>query len=218
MRRAWRFLFAHARVAGRCARGSVNVVPRSSFNRSRRPSIQHLSFDARQRARLRQDPGPRKNPTRKVHPGFDFFYVRPVNQRFGSPSPAAVRATTASRNPPRRSGGGTGAATNGNAYPHTTPDKPYLTSYTIGDGSKDVPRDAFGVTLDYRSRRWTGCRSRISGPSSPPTNEPDVAFNITRVAAGAFTPRSTHAPPVPARSRSPTTPASTGSTARTCPR
>ena len=37
------------------------------------------------------------------------------------------------------------AATNGVAFPHTTPDQPYLSTYVVRDSPKDTIRRAFGT-------------------------------------------------------------------------
>jgi hypothetical protein len=81
---------------GSALAGSINLVPRSAFERSR-PLLQFSTFLAmRDNARdFHRSVGPRSNPTRKVHPGFDFAYVAPVNDRFGYVSPAAPRNRTA---------------------------------------------------------------------------------------------------------------------------
>jgi outer membrane receptor for ferrienterochelin and colicin len=69
---------------GSALAGSVNMTPRSSLERAR-PSYQGSVFvmlrdDARD---FHRTPGPRRDPTRKVHPGFEFSAVVPVNKRFG---------------------------------------------------------------------------------------------------------------------------------------
>jgi hypothetical protein len=42
------------------------------------------------------------------------------------------------------------SATNGNAFPNTTPDKPYLTQYLIQDAPKVTTRRSFGIGLDFK--------------------------------------------------------------------
>ena len=69
---------------GSALAGGVNLVPRSAFDRAK-PVFNYSAFlmmrdDARD---FRKTPGPLREPTRKVHPGFDFSYVAPVSKTFG---------------------------------------------------------------------------------------------------------------------------------------
>ncbi len=179
---------------GAALAGSVNVVPRSSFNRSR-PVFNFSTYvSMRDNAKdFHPSPGPRKSPTRKIHPGADFSYVRPVNERFGFTITGGSSSNYSAQYGTEMVWRGASAATNGNAFPHTTPDQPYLSTYIFQDGSKDITRDAFGVTLDYRLTR----RDRLSFSyqwSQFTSNQMNrmMTFNVGRVAPGSFTTRSTH--------------------------
>ena len=69
---------------GSALAGSVNMVPRSSFERVRPVFNYSVYVLMRDNARnFGKVPGPRPVPTRNVHPGFDFSYVAPVSKRFG---------------------------------------------------------------------------------------------------------------------------------------
>jgi hypothetical protein len=60
------------------------MVPRSSFERSKPSFNGSVYIMMRDNARdFQRVPGPRTHPTRNVHPGFDFSYVAPINERFG---------------------------------------------------------------------------------------------------------------------------------------
>jgi iron complex outermembrane recepter protein len=69
---------------GMALAGSVNVVPRSSFGRRRPVFTGSVYITMRDDERdFNRTPGPRVEPTRKVHPGFDFSWIVPVNERLG---------------------------------------------------------------------------------------------------------------------------------------
>jgi hypothetical protein len=63
--------------------GSVNLVPRSSFERARAAGNFSTYVMMRDNARdWNRSPAPR-HPTRKIHPGADLSYVAPVSKTFG---------------------------------------------------------------------------------------------------------------------------------------
>ena len=136
---------------GAALAGSLNMVTRSAFESAHPTYNFNIFMMMRDNYRdFQATPGPTTQPEKKVHPGFDFSAVVPVNQRFGFTVSAAknegysneVFAATAWR--------GVALATNGTTFPVTTPDKPYLSSYTVGDHAKDIFRSSFGVTLDFK--------------------------------------------------------------------
>ncbi len=179
---------------GAALAGSVNMVPRSSFERSRPQFNTTLSLVMRDNAQdFSRTAGPREHPTPKVHPSFDFTYIMPVNQRFGfTLSGGSARQYTAEDFSQNTWRGGS-AATNGVAFPHTTPDKPYLSSYVVRDAPKDTTRRSFGATIDYRLSR----QDRISFSFqyfsfNADTTNRAMTFNVNRVLPGDFTLTSTH--------------------------
>ena len=108
-------------------------------------------------------PGPKPSPTRKVHPGFDFSYVAPVNKRFGFTLSGGMSTNyTAAGSTPRRTWRGASAATNGNAFPNTTPDNPYLTSIPRAGRAKVTTRRSFGASIDYKLTRARSRDVRVS--------------------------------------------------------
>ncbi|MSU73364.1 MAG: TonB-dependent receptor [Opitutus sp.] len=136
---------------GMALAGSVNMVPRSAFERLR-PSF-NLSFFVMMRDNYRdfqKTPGPTSQPERKVHPGFEFSGIVPVNKRFGFTVSANKSKQYSNEVFASAVWRGVGTATNGAAFPHTTPDKPYLSAYTVGDHAKDIQRSSFGATVDYK--------------------------------------------------------------------
>ncbi len=135
---------------GNALAGSVNMIPRSSFERTR-PVFNFSTYFM-----LRDDikswgktPAPR-HPTRKIHPGVDLSYLVPVNRRFGFTLSAGMNRQYSGEPQIQNTWRGTQAATNGNAFPHTSFDRPYLTAVAIRNSGKDTNRSSFGVTADYK--------------------------------------------------------------------
>ena len=177
---------------GSALAGSINLVPRSSFERSRPILKTSLYVLLRDNARsLKKTPGPRE-PTHKVHPGLDFSYVAPVNKRFGytlsgSRSKQSTNAALSSL-----TWRGVAVPTNGAAFPHTTSDRPYLSSYSVRSGANQHTRGALGATADYKLTR----NDRLSFAVQYSTldvvvHHNTLTHNITRVLPGQFTPTAT---------------------------
>jgi iron complex outermembrane receptor protein len=136
---------------GAALAGSVNMVPRSSFERSKPVFNASAYVLMRDNARdFNKVPGPKPSPTRNVHPGFDFSYVAPVNKRFGFTLSGGVSTNYSPQDNIQMTWRGAGAVTNGNAFPNTTPDRPYLSQFLIQDAPKVTTRRSVGVTVDYK--------------------------------------------------------------------
>ena len=135
---------------GAALAGSVNMVPRSSFERTRPVFNFSTYFMMRDNAKdWDKTPAPRK-PTRKIHPGADFSYVAPVNKRFGYTLSGGFNRQYSGEPQSQNTWRGTQAATNGNAFPHTSFDQPYLSSYLVRNSGKETKRSSFGATVDYK--------------------------------------------------------------------
>ena len=177
-------------LPGSALAGAVNMVPRSAFERTR-PVFSGSAYlmmrddliDFHKRAAMYRE------PRQVIHPGYDLSWIVPVNKRFGF-SIAAGGSTQFSHQVGHTSAWrGVSAATNGNAFPHTTPGRPYLSAYTITDAPKESARDSFGATFDFKLTPhdrvalsfqyssfdgWTAARS--------------LQFNPTQIVPGTFTP------------------------------
>ena len=145
---------------------------------------------------FRPSPGPFETPTRKIKPGFDFSYIRPVNSRFGFTLSGGRTTNGTKEEFIQNTWRGAGSTTNGNAFPHTTPDQPYLTSTQVRDGTKDATRTSAGISVDYRFTR----NDRVSFSFQYYfidflVMNRTLTFNITRVNPGDFTPFSTRGAP-----------------------
>ncbi|PHX71652.1 MAG: hypothetical protein CK548_06280 [Opitutia bacterium] len=131
--------------------GTVNMVPRSAFERSR-PEFRisaYLMMRDDERS-LGKTPGPFEANTRKVKPGFDFSYIRPVNRNFGFTLSGGHSDNGTKEKFIQNQWRGVQTGTNGAAFPHTSPDQPYLTSTQVRDGTKKAARSSLGTTIDYR--------------------------------------------------------------------
>jgi TonB-dependent receptor len=176
---------------GAALAGSINMVSKSAFERARPVFDTSIFFTMRDNARdLGKTPGPRDTPSHKIRPGFDFSYIVPVNRRFGfTISGSMVRTYAGNENESGQSWRGNGAATNGGAFPNTTPDRPYLTTYNFQTGGKGAARESLGTTIDFKATE----RDQFSFSSFYSYNDIDVlqrrlTFNVTGVAPGNFSP------------------------------
>ncbi|MBI4623576.1 MAG: carboxypeptidase regulatory-like domain-containing protein [Verrucomicrobia bacterium] len=179
---------------GSALAGVVDMLPRSAFERSRPAFNFTTSIAMRDNARdFKKTPGPRARATRKVHPGFDFSYVMPVNDRFGFTlsGGAVVQYTNEPRS--QNTWRGVGTATNGAAFPDTTPDKPYLSTYALRDTTTESRRSSFSATFDYRISRHD--QISFSFQSSTYLRSwmvRTITFNVNRVLPADFSSTFTH--------------------------
>ena len=81
---------------------------------------------------------PQRAATRKVHPGFDFTYLKPVNKNFGFTISAGTSTNYLNQDFIQNTWRGASAETNGTTFPHTTPDRPYLSSTAVRDNTVTV--------------------------------------------------------------------------------
>ncbi|MEN9592093.1 MAG: hypothetical protein RJA21_552, partial [Gemmatimonadota bacterium] len=138
---------------GAALAGTVNMVPRSAFERTL-PVLNASAFVIMRSTEhdFNRTPGPRTTPSRKVDPGFDFSYVAPISKRFGFTLSGGTSTNFSPEPLTQTTWRGASAATGGN-FPATTPDQPYLTTYFYRDGTKVTTRNSLGATLDFRLSR-----------------------------------------------------------------
>jgi len=186
---------------GSALAGSINLVPRSAFERSRPVLTSSVFLMMKDNYRdWNKTPGPRVTPTRKIKPGFDFSWVVPVNKRFGFTVSGAHSNQYTSEDYSQNNWRGVGATTTGlvapgtatppaSQFPDTTADKPYLTDYAVQDANKFSKRTSFGFTADYRLSRndrlsfsfqWAFFDAELSNRM--------LTFVVNRVAPGDFDP------------------------------
>lgn len=139
---------------GSALAGTVNMVPRSAFERSK--PVRHFSTYLMMRAHetgLGRTAGPRQYPTRHVLPGADFSFIVPVSKTFGYTLSGGRSAQYSPQDRIEMDWRGAALVTNGGAFPHTTPDKPYVSTVTVRDEPKITMRHSLGLTLDWRLAR-----------------------------------------------------------------
>ncbi len=138
---------------GAALAGTVNMVPRSAFERAK-PVLNVSSFMVMRSTEpdFKKTSGPRISPSRKVDPGFEFSYVAPVNKRFGFTLSGGTSTNFSPEPLSQTTWRGLSAATNAN-FPETTADRPYLTSYLYRDGTKVTTRNSLGASVDLKLTR-----------------------------------------------------------------
>ena len=186
---------------GSALAGSINMVPRSAFERSRPTFSGSVFLMMKNNARsLDPSPGPRRELTHKIKPGYEFSGVVPVNKRFGFTFSSAFSDQYTNEDFTQNTWRGAGAATSGavaatatTSYPDTALDRPYMTDYAVQDAAKFSKRQSFGFTVDYRlaqndrisvSFQWAFFDAELSNRK--------LTFSVQRVAAGNFDPTFTH--------------------------
>ncbi|MEY2878385.1 MAG: hypothetical protein RLZZ15_765, partial [Verrucomicrobiota bacterium] len=141
---------------GKSLAGAINLVPRSSFERSRpvfNGSLYLLMRDDYRR--LGKSATMYRDPREKVWPGADFSWIVPVNKNFGFSIAAGASTQYSSQDRAVNTWRGNSAVTNGTAtavgaFPNTVPGRPYLSAFQVNDAPKESDRDSLGVTLDFR--------------------------------------------------------------------
>ena len=189
---------------GSALAGGVNMVPRGAFERSK-PVLNWSTYwmfrDAEKE--LKKTPGPTRDETYKIHPGFDFSWVVPVNKRFGFTLSGGHSSQYTMQDYFANTWRGAGQATSApvtvagvtgpGALPDTTPDKPYLTNYQVRDGTKLTTRDSMGATMDFKlSRNDMISFSFQYAYFDAEFNNRNLNFAISRVLPGNFDTRTTN--------------------------
>ncbi len=181
---------------GAALAGTVNLVPRSAFERAR-PVLNASAFIVMRSTEpdFKKTPGPRTSPSRKVDPGFEFSYVAPVNQRFGFTLSGGTSTNFSPEPLSQTTWRGVSAVTGGN-FPTTTPEQPYLTNYLYRDGTKDTTRNSLGATLDFKISRndRVSLGYQFSYFHLYASNQ-GVTFVLNRVLPGEFSLLSTRSAP-----------------------
>ncbi|MEY4815273.1 MAG: hypothetical protein RLZZ162_2346, partial [Verrucomicrobiota bacterium] len=180
-------------TSGAALAGSVNMVPRSAFERSRpvfNGSVYVMMRDHRKQ--LHATPGPREDRRSKAPPGFDFSWVVPINKRFGFTLSGGRTTQFAGQDQVTNTWRGAGTVTNGTTFPHTTPDQPYLSTFAVRGGLKQTTRHSLSATLDFKfARSDTLSLSIQASRFEEDYLSQTLTFNVGGVLPGNFTPFST---------------------------
>ena len=177
---------------GSALAGSVNMIPRSSFERSRpvfNGSVYVMARD--DHLKFGGQPDFYREPRRVIHPGFDLSWIVPVNKRFGFSLATGYSTQFSHQVGHTNTWRGVSTATTGTAFPHTTPGNPYLSAYQYTDSPKESQRDSLGITLDFR----LSAHDRLSLSYQYSSFDGWIAarnlqFNPLQIVPGTFSPSS----------------------------
>ncbi|MBP8256949.1 MAG: TonB-dependent receptor [Opitutaceae bacterium] len=175
---------------GSALAGSINLVPRSSFERTR--PVLNVSAFATMRDNLLtlgKQPYQYGNYGRVIKPGFDASWLVPVNSRFGFSVALGQSTKYTAQTGNTNTWRGLSAATNGAAFPHTTPENAYLSAYQVRVAPSVITRSSMGLTLDFKlsDRDRLSYAFQFAGYDSWTGNR-NLQFNPTRIVAGSFSP------------------------------
>jgi iron complex outermembrane recepter protein len=175
--------------------GSVNMVPRSAFERSR-PVVNYSVYEMMKDSAktFRKTPGGAlREPYRKITPGFQLSAIVPVNKRFGFTFSANGATQYVPNDVIALQWRGASVPTNGNAFPDTSFDRPYLTQTQINDDLRLNKTTSAGLTFDFKlSPRDTLSFSAMYTYITVDHIGHRMTFTINRVAGGDFGPTFTH--------------------------
>lgn len=186
---------------GSALAGSINLIPRSAFERAKPFFSGSFYLMMRDNDRsFHKTPGPMNDSERKVQPGLEFSYIVPVNRRFGfTLSGNQSKLYTAQDNSSRTWRGSSAATTgvvNGTGYPDTTPTNPYLTEFVFRDSTKFGERSSLGGTVDLKLSKYDRLSFAVQyAYFNQPSNNRIFTYNITGVLPGQFGPTFTQSAP-----------------------
>ena len=134
---------------GSALAGSVNMVPRSSFERTR-PAYSISTFVSmlNNGRDLQQE-----SEFRKFYPGIDFSAVVPVSRKFGYTVSGGHSIRMTDTPVIQNTWRGVNSATNGAAFPHTSFDQPYLSGHVAQSTGRKTTRRSLAASVDYRLSR-----------------------------------------------------------------
>lgn len=170
--------------------GSVNLVSKSAFERSR-PEYTYRVYESVNgyKRSLEESPGPVRGDSRKVRPGGDFTVIYPLSKNFGF---TLSGLTSRQYNREMRSQD-QWAPTALAATAGATVDAPALLRWTEQDGNKFTDRDSFGLTADWRPLEHdvVSAKFQYSRYDAMFADE-NFNYNVGTVSAGNFSPTYTH--------------------------
>lgn len=124
--------------------GTINLIMKNSFERSRSDFRYRAYWNMNSTLmEFGKTPGPGRELTYKMRPGFDFTYIKPVNRRFGF----TIGATHTSKYVPWHLSTTTW---NLNPNPVTGVETPFIASISAQDVPKQIERTSGRIGADWR--------------------------------------------------------------------
>ena len=180
-------------TSGSSLAGSINLVPRSAFERAKSlfTGNAYVMFRDNDRS-LHRQPGPNDGYNYHVQPGADFSYIVPVSPRFGFTLTGGYSKQVAPQDLLQNTWTGVSGASSAN-LPAPGVASPYLTSIQMGDRPRVTLRTSAGATLDYKLSANDRLSFNFSWAQFDTTNyNRAIRFFIQRVTPGNFGPTFTH--------------------------
>jgi len=127
--------------------GTINLIMKSAFERSR-PEFRYRAFLHANSTAMKfgKTPGPGREETYKIRPGFDFTYIVPLSRNFGF----TVGATHSDKYVPWHLSTTTW---NLNPDPVTREETPFVASISAQDVPKQISRTSGRISADWRIAR-----------------------------------------------------------------
>lgn len=134
--------------------GAINLVSKSAFERSR-PELRYRAYTSAnsEAFTFSKTPGPFREPTRKVTPGFDFTYLNPVTRNFGIAVNGLYSELFNVQQRSQTLWTRTGVAANltgANLTNGLSDSNPFLRQWLVQDSPKVTTRRSIGTKLDWR--------------------------------------------------------------------
>lgn len=124
--------------------GTINLITKSAFERSR-PEFKfrtYLNFNTTA-VDFEKTPGPFREPTYKIKPGFDFTYINPLTRNFG----ITVSGSSSTKFNPQWFADPTWTANTNAAIGFAVP---YISRFNYYDGPKTTDRISGRISVDWR--------------------------------------------------------------------
>lgn len=126
--------------------GSVNMVSKSAFERSKPSLVYKAYLNMNSQAReFKKTPGPQSTATRKVQPGADFSLIYPLSKTLGF-----TLSGLHSRNYYPQDRTQPYFAPNSISLPTATIENPLLARWEYQDGPQNVTRESVSGTIDWK--------------------------------------------------------------------
>ncbi|MDO8543233.1 MAG: TonB-dependent receptor, partial [Opitutaceae bacterium] len=161
--------------------GSVNMVSKSAFERSRAQFNYRVFASASSDGmQIKKQPFPFDTYERRVNPGFDFDYTLPISKNFGIVLTALSSKAWNEQNISATTWNGRDAG--------ATPSRPYLQTHNIIDAPKWYYRNSAGLKAD-----WRVTPNSVLSLGLQATYYQDVNGNVSRAASVGTNPAPTPA-------------------------